>query len=533
MKIVIADPLPGSVADLLRREGWTVDSRADRSGGELEAALADAEGVIVRSATRVDAALLAAAPRLRVIARAGTGVDNVDLEAASRRGVLVLNAPGANSISVAEHACALMLALARSVSRADALMKDGRWEKKSLQGAELRGKTLGLVGLGRIGREVVRRARAFEMHIVAHDPYITSQIASDLDVELVSLDRLCELADFISLHVPSTAGTRQLLNGERLARCKPGVRIVNTARGSLIDEPALAAALTSGHVAGAGLDVFETEPPASTALTGLPQVVATPHIAASTKEAQELVGLEAASCVRDFLRAGIVRNAVNFPSVSPEEFKRLQPYVGLAERLGSFLAQLTDERIESVGIRYYGELAGASHDMLVGAVLVGLFRTVLSSTVTLVNARPLAQQRGVEIVESHSSRPRNFTSLISIKLHTSGGEHWAEGAVFEPREPRLVLLDGVEVEAPLTGTLVVIRNSDQPGVIGEVGTILGRHRLNIATFALGRGADGAVGVVNIETCGTDANRSAPPVDSALLDEIRQVPAVRHVSLAHL
>ena len=533
MKIVIADSLPDSAADLLRAEGWKVAARAGRADDALAADLEDADGVIVRSATRVDADLIAAAPQLRVIARAGAGVDNVDIEAASRRGILVLNAPGANSVSVAEHTCALMLALARSVSHADALMKDGRWEKKSLQGAELRGKTLGVVGLGRIGQEVVRRARAFEMRIVAHDPYVPAQAASDLDVELVSLELLCERADFISLHAPATGGSRRLLDRDRLARCKRGVRIVNTARGALIDETALAEALASGHVAGAGLDVFETEPPVTTALVSLPQVVATPHIAASTREAQELVGLEAASCVRDYLRSGIVRNAVNLPSVTAEEFKRLEPYVRLAERLGSFLAQLADARVEGVGVRYYGELAGGSHDMLVGAVLVGLFRTVLSSTVTLVNARALAQQRGLEIVESHSSRARNFTSLVSVKLRTADGELWAEGAVFEPQEPRLVLLDGVEVEAPLAGALVVIRNSDQPGVIGEVGAILGRRRLNIATFALGRSAGGAVGVVTIETCAGDPDRRAAGDDGALLDEIRQVPAVRRVNLVRL
>jgi len=533
MKIVIADPLPDSAADLLRAEGWTVDAREGRAADALAANLEDADGVIVRGATRVDADLIADAPRLRVIARAGAGVDNVDLEAASRRGILVLNAPGANSVSVAEHTCALMLALARSVSRADALMKDGRWEKRSLQGAELRGKTLGIVGLGRIGREVVRRARAFEMRIVAHDPYIPAQAASDLDVELVSLDLLCERADFISLHAPSAGGARKLLDRGRLARCRRGVRIVNTARGALIDEAALAEALASGHVAGAGLDVFEAEPPATTALTNLPQVVATPHIAASTREAQEAVGLEAAACVRDYLQSGIVRNAVNFPSVTAEEFKRLQPYVGLAERLGSFLAQLADDRVEGVGIRYYGELAGGNHDMLVGAALVGLFRTTLSSTVTLVNARALAEQRGLEIVESHSSRARNFTSLVSVKLRTGGGELWAEGAVFEPQEPRLVLLDGVEVEAPLAGALVVIRNSDQPGVIGEVGAILGRRRLNIATFALGRSTGGAVGVVTIEACAGEPDPPALDDGGALLDEIRQVPAVRRVNLVRL
>ena len=533
MKIVIADPLPPSAAELFRSEGWTVDARAGRPVNDLTEAVADADGLIVRSATQVGADLIAAAPRLRVIARAGMGIDNVDLDAASQRGILVVNAPGANSISVAEHACALMLTLARSISRADALMKDGRWEKKQLQGAELRGKTLGVLGLGRIGREVVRRARAFEMRIVAHDPFIAGQVAEDLGVDLVSLDVLCERADFITLHLPSTASTRRLLNRERLALCKRGVRIINTARGDLIDETALREALASGHVAGAGLDVFDTEPPADTTLTGLPQVVATPHIAASTKEAQELVGLETATCVREFLRSGIVRNAVNFPSVSAEEFRRLQPYVTLAERLGSLLAQLTDERIEGVGVRYYGDLAGNSHEMIVGAVLVGIFRPVLSSAVTLVNARSVAQQRGLEIIESHSSRARNFTSLISIKLHTSAGERWAEGAVFEPREPRLVLLDGVEVEAPLDGSLIVLRNSDQPGVIGHVGTILGNHHINIATFALGRSSDGAVGVVTIESGDGESPGDNRGVDDALLEEIRRVPAVRQVGLVRL
>ena len=529
MKILIADALPASATDLLRDEGWTVDARSGRPLAELKADIANADGLIVRSATVVDADLIAAAPALRVIARAGTGVDNVDLIAASQRGILVVNAPGANSVSVAEHACALMLTLAREISIADAQMKDGRWEKKTLQGAELRGKTLGVVGLGRIGREVVSRARAFQMEVVAHDPFIASQVAEDLDIKLVTLDELCACADFLTLHVPSTASTKRLLDRERLARCKPGVRIINTARGDLIDEAALGEAIASGHVAGAGLDVFQTEPPANQDLTGLPQIVATPHIAASTREAQELVGVETAMCVRDFLRSGVVRNAVNFPSVSPEVFRRLQPYVMLAERLGSLLAQIADERVERLGVRYYGELATSSHDMLVGAVLVGLFRPMLSAAVTLVNARAVAKQRGLEVIESHSSRARNFTSLISVKLHTSQGERWAEGAVFEPGEPRLVLLDGVEVEAPLEGSLIVIRNSDQPGVIGEVGTILGRHKINIATFALGRGPSRAVGLVNIES----GNGTAIGVPDTLLDEIRKIPAVHYVGLVQL
>ena len=527
MKIIIADPLPDSAAALLRDQGWTVDTRSGRPLEELLTDIADADGLIVRSATKVTKQVIEAAPRLRIIGRAGSGVDNVDLGTADERGILVVNAPGANSISVAEHACALMLALSRSVAIADAQMKQGRWEKTSLQGAELRGKTLGIVGLGRIGREMARRARAFEMAIIAHDPFISAQVAEDLDVELLSLDDLCSRADFITLHVPSTTGTTALLDRERLARCKQGVRIINTARGDLIDEAALADAIASRQVAGAALDVFQVEPP-DTTLTGLPQVVATPHIAASTKEAQELVGAETASCVRDFLRSGVVRNAVNFPAVPPEESRRLQPYIALAERLGSLLGQLTEDRIEGVGVRYYGELSGKTHDMLVGAVLVGLFRQILSSTVTLVNARSIAQQRGIEVTESQSSRARDFTSLISVKVHTDGGERWAEGAVFAPNEPRLVLLDGVAIEATLDGPLIVIQNNDQPGVIGEVGTILGRHGVNIATFALGRSVTGAVGVVNVEEDGNDGG-----LRDDVVEEIRQIPAVLRARLVRV
>jgi D-3-phosphoglycerate dehydrogenase len=533
LKLVIADALPASAVDLLREPaGWEVEVRAGRPRAEVIAALSDADALLVRSATRVDAELLAAAPRLKVVARAGIGVDNVDLDAASARGVLVMNAPGANSISVAEHACALMLALARAIPAADAAMKAGRWDKRRFTGAELHGKVLGLVGFGRIGREVAHRAQGFGMRVVAHDPFIAAQVAADAGVELVQFDELCRQADYLSLHLPSTPATRRLFDAGRFARCKPGVRLINTARGDLVDEGALADAITAGIVGGAALDVFEVEPPRDWRLASLPQVIATPHIAASTAEAQELVGVETATAVRDFLLHGVVRNAVNFPSIPAEEFQRLQPYLTLAERLGSLLAQMGEARIEAVGVRYYGAAGSGSTDLIASAVLVGVFRTILSSAVTLVNARALAVARGIEIVESRSSRPRNFTSLMSVKLHTSEGERWVEGTVFEPGSPRLVLVGGVEVEAPLEGTLLVIQNADQPGVIGEVGTILGRHAINIANFALGRGPAGAVGVVNV-----DENRpqdaAAGEITSHVLAEIAAVPAVREVRVIRL
>ncbi len=318
MKIVIADDLPASAADVLRAEGWEVDARTGRSTEQLKQDVADADALVVRSATKVTSAIIDAAPALRVIARAGTGVDNVDVAAASARGVVVMNAPGANSISVAELAIGLMLALARHVPAADAAMKQGKWEKKKFMGEELRDKTLGLAGLGRIGQEVARRARAFGMKVIAHDPFIAAQVAEDLGAELVSMDEVFARADYVSLHLPSTPATQNFLNAERLAASKPGIRIVNTARGDLVDERALADAIESGHVAGAALDVFEVEPPPDPRLQRLPQVIATPHIAASTREAQELVGVETVSALRDFLRDGIIRNAVNFPSVSAE-----------------------------------------------------------------------------------------------------------------------------------------------------------------------------------------------------------------------
>jgi D-3-phosphoglycerate dehydrogenase len=530
MKIVVADALPVSSLDVLRSEaGWTVDARSGRSRADLVADLADADALMVRSATRVDADLLAAAPRLRVVARAGTGVDNVDVIAASARGVLVVNAAGANSISVAEHTCALMLALARSVPAADRAMKEARWEKRSFLGSELRGKTLGVVGLGRIGQEVVHRARAFGMQVIAHDPFISVEIANGIGVRLLSLDEVCEASDYLTLHLPSTTETKHLLDEERLVKCKRGIRIINTARGNLIDEAALYRAIDAGIVAGAGLDVFEHEPPIDWSLAKLPQVIGTPHIAASTEEAQELVGLETAITVRDFLRAGTVRNAVNFPSMPADDLQRLQPWVRLAEYLGGIAAQMGRTRVDSIGVRYYGALAESpTVDILTASVTAGVLRPILSSGVSIVNARAAARARAIDVVESRSARRRDYLSLLSVKLQTSAGDRWVEGTVFEPASLRLVSIRGVSVEAPLAGTMVLIANDDQPGVIGEVGTILGRHRVNIASFALGRSEAGAVGVVNV-----DEDPAATKVLDTAVDELRRVPAIREAYVIRL
>lgn len=529
IKVVVSDDLPESALDILRREGWSVDARSGRPPAELAKDLGDADALIVRSATKVTKDLLAAAPKLRIIGRAGSGVDNIDMAAASGRGVLVVNAPGANSIAVAEHALALMLALARSVPAADQAMKAGKWEKKKFMGTELRGKTLGIAGLGRIGQEVATRARAFGMKIVAHDPYISREVANTIGVDLLPLDDLCAVADYITLHLPSTPETRHLFDDARFAKMKRGARIINTARGELIDEGALRRAVETGTIAGAGVDVFEKEPPTDWALPQLARVVATPHLAASTEEAQELVGLDTAGAVRDYLRDGAVRNAVNFPSVPPDELQRLQPWLRLAEGLAAVVSQMGPARVEQIGLRYYGALADSgAAGLLASSAAAGVLRPILSGGVSVVNARSAAQERGIEIVETRSTRTRDFAGLVSLKLHTSDGERWAEGTVFEPNNPRLVSVRGVSVEAPLSGTLLIIANDDQPGVIGEVGTILGRHGVNIANFALGRNDSGAVGVVNVDVETTQAAEL-----SAAVDAIRKIGAVRDAWVVRL
>jgi D-3-phosphoglycerate dehydrogenase len=492
LKIVVADDLPASALDVLRAEaGWEVDARSGRKAAELATDLADADALLVRSATKVTAGLLAAAPRLRIVGRAGTGVDNVDIPAATRRGIVVANAPESNSVAAAEH-------------------------------------TLGLAGLGRIGQEVAQRARAFGMRVVAHDPFIAKDIAQSLGVELMPLDAVCAAADYLSLHLPSTAETRHLFDDARFACCKPGIRIINTARGELVDEEALARAIGSGRVAAAGLDVFETEPPADWSLASLPQVIATPHIAASTEEAQELVGIDTAAPVRDFLLHGMVRNAVNFPSVHPDEMQRLQPWIRLADRLGLLVSQLGPARIEAIGVRYYGALVESRGvDVLAASAAAGVLRPILSGGISIVNARSAARDRGIDIIESRSSRARHFTSLLSVKLQTDAGDRWVEGTVFGRDRLRLVSVGGIDVDAPLGGTMVIIANDDQPGVIGEVGTILGRHGVNIANFALGRGEGGAIGVVNV-----DEEAGSPALTNAV-DEIRRVPPIREASVVRL
>jgi D-3-phosphoglycerate dehydrogenase len=521
MKILVADTISKRAVELLEGESsWEVVYLPGKAGGSVVDEIRDADALIVRSATKVAAKLLSGAARLTVVGRAGVGVDNVDLDAATKQGIVVMNTPGGNAVSVAEHTLALLLALARRIPQADASLKQGRWEKQKLQGVELRSKTLGLIGLGQIGREVARLAQAFEMEVIAYDPYVSSLVATELNIKLASLPELLRASDFISLHASATPETHHLLNARSLAETRPGVRIVNCARGELIDEADLLAALDSGQVAAAALDVFAQEPPKDLRLVSHPNVIATPHIAGATEEAQEIVGIRIAEQVRDYLRLGVVRNAVNMPSVSPEEFKKLQPYVELGEKLGSFLAQIAGERLGAVQISYDGGLAELNTHLVKNAVLKGVLKLALSEKVNIVNAGTLAQERGIEVVELRSARRAAFSNSLGIALRSEPDSATALGMVGLRGELRILGINDIDIEAPLRGIILFIRNQDVPGVIGRVGTILGNRHINIATFALGRnparGTQEAIGLVNVDD----------PIPSEVVEEIRAVPAVR-------
>src|SRR5215469_14359232 len=483
MNILIAEPLSPAAIELFQSQaGWnTIVSNPK----EYSKHLADADALLVRSGVQVDAAALRQAPRLRVIGRAGVGVDNVDLDAATEAGVLVMNTPGGNAVSVAEHTLALMLAMARHISRADNSTRAGKWEKRKLMGHELRGKTLGVIGLGSIGREVVRRARAFEMRILAHDPYVTVKLAQDYGTELVELRRLYAESDYITLHVAATPETQGMLSREAFRQMRTGVRVVNCARGELVDEAALQEALEAGKVAGAALDVYSTEPPPEGfRLFGLDGVMATPHIGGSTEEAQEIVGVRIAEQVVEYLKTGVAINAVNMPAVSRDQYRALKPYLTLAERLGHFAAQVASGNPGTVRFVYFGKLADSNTNLLRNAGLAGVLTRSTAHRANLVNAMQIAENRGWNIAERHEMRS-GHSDTIRIELETDTGITSAEGAVVFDK-PRLLQIDGIQCEATLTGFLTLMKNLDVPGVIGHVGSVLGRNHINIANFSLGR-----------------------------------------------
>ncbi len=518
MKIVLAEKVsPATLAVFAAEPGWKVLTHDQLQNG-LPAALADADALVVRSAVQVDDALMEHAPKLRVIGRAGVGVDNIDADAATRRGVVVMNTPGANAVAVAELAIGLMIDLARKVPAANASMHAGKWEKKSLQGSELRGKTLGILGLGRIGLEVAKRAKGFGLEIIGSDPFVSAAVARENGIRLVTLDELIAGSDYLTLHVGLTPQTTGIVNAKTLAAMKKGVRIINCARGELVDEAALAAALKSGQVAGAALDVLTVEPPKDSPFFGLDNVILTPHIAGSTAEAQEAVGVQIAMQVREYLKLGVVQNAVNLPSLSHEEYVQLAPYIGLAGRLGSFLAQTGKGGIDGIQITYGGALAEAKTDLVRNAAIEGLLQG--SENVNRINAAAVAAERGIRVHEEKQESARGAGTVLTIELHASEGTRRASATVIHGEQPRLLEFDGIDIEAPLEGNLLVCRNLDVPGVIGKIGTILGEHGLNIANFALGRERTGARPVKALAVVQVDA-----PVPAAVLDALGTIEAL--------
>ena len=516
-RVLISDKMDPNAAKIFEERGCDVDVITGETPEQLIARIGDYDGLAIRSSTKVTKEILAAATNLKVIGRAGIGVDNVDIPAASAQGVVVMNTPFGNSITTAEHAIALMFALARQIPEANAQTQAGKWPKNDFMGVEVTGKTLGLIGAGNIGSIVASRALGLRMKVVAYDPFLTPERAVEMGVEKADLDTLLAKADFITLHTPLTDQTRGILSKENLAKTKKGVRIINCARGGLIDEAALKEAMDAGHVAGAALDVFQTEPAKESPLFGTPNFICTPHLGASTNEAQVNVALQVAEQMADYLVNGGVTNALNMPSLSAEEAPKLRPYMALAEQLGSLVGQLTTGSIPRVSIHAEGAAAELNIKPIVAAVLCGFLR-VQSATVNMVNAPFLAKERGIEVREVKTEKEGDYHTLIRVSVKTDAGERSVAGTLFSNREPRLVELVGIKDEAEQAGHLMDIVNEDAPGFIGRIGTLLGENAINIGTFNLGRRDAGGEAVLLLSL---DSALPAP-----VLEKAKALPGVK-------
>ncbi|MCH4150950.1 MAG: phosphoglycerate dehydrogenase [Sphingobium sp.] len=518
-KVLISDQMDPQAAQIFRDRGVEVDVITGKTPDELKAMIGEYDGLAIRSSTKVTKEILDAATNLKVIGRAGIGVDNVDIPYASSKGVVVMNTPFGNSITTAEHAIALMFALARQIPEANAQTQAGKWPKNDFMGVEVTGKTLGLIGAGNIGSIVAARALGLKMKVVAFDPFLTPERAIEMGVEKADLDTLLARADFITLHTPLTDQTRNILSKENLAKTKKGVRIINCARGGLIDEAALKEALDNGHVAGAALDVFQTEPAKESPLFGTPNFISTPHLGASTNEAQVNVALQVAEQLSDYLLTGGVTNALNMPSLSAEEAPKLKPYMALAEKLGSLVGQLAADDLDNIAIEVEGAAAELNIKPITGAVLSGFMRRY-SDTVNMVNAPYLAKERGLDVREVRHDREGNYHTLVRVSVNTSQGARSVAGTLFGNSGPRLVEMFGIGVEAELEGNMLYIVNEDTPGFIGRVGTTLGEAGINIGTFNLGRRNAGGEAVLLLSV------DSAIP--QAVLDAVTKLPGVKRV-----
>jgi len=518
-KVLISDALSPAAVQIFKDRGVDVDFQPSlgKDKEKLAAIIGDYDGLAIRSATKVSAKILENAKNLKVIGRAGIGVDNVDVAAATARGIIVMNTPFGNSITTAEHAISLMLALARQIPEADASTRAGKWEKNKFMGVEIFAKTLGVVGCGNIGSIVAERAIGLRMKVIAYDPFLSEERARDLGVEKVELDDLFRRADFITLHTPLTEKTRNIVDAAAIAKMKKGVRIVNCARGGLVDEAALAAALKSGQVAGAAFDVFVEEPATQSPLFALPNVVCTPHLGAATTEAQENVALQVAEQMSDYLLRGAISNAINFPSITAEEAPRLKPFISLAEKLGSFAGQLTETGIKKVQISYEGAVAGMNTKALTSAAVAGLLRPMLQD-INVVNAPIVAKERGIVVEETTREMAGDYESLVIVTVTTQRQSRHVSGTVFADGRPRIVNIKGIRMDAEFGPSMIYITNLDKPGFIGRFSSTLGEAGINIATFHVGREKAGGEAIALIEIDGE--------LPDDVLGKVRALPQVQ-------
>ena len=517
-KVLIADKLSPAAVAIFKERGVDIDNKPGMTKEELLAVVDQYDGIAIRSATKITADVIKAAKKLKVVARAGIGVDNVDIPAATAAGVIVMNTPFGNSITTAEHAISLMLALARELPAANASTQAGKWEKNRFMGVEITGKVLGLIGAGNIGSIVADRAKGLKMRVIAYDPYLSPERAQDLGVEKVELNDLLARADFITLHVPMTPETKNILSAEAIAKTKKGVRIINCARGGLIDEKALKEALESGHVAGAALDVFEVEPAKENILFGNEKVVATPHLGASTTEAQENVALQVAEQISDYLLTGAITNALNMPSISASEAQKVGPWITLASKLGAFAGQLTDTSLTAVEIVYEGTASQLNTRALSQAALAGLLNPILSG-VNMVNAPSIAKERGIKVSETRRGQEGAYEGYIKIAVTLGNGStRRVAGTVFSDGRPRLIQIKDINLDAEFAPHMLYVVNEDKPGFIGKFGTLLGDAKVNIANFTLGRSAPGQDAIALIEVDGQ--------VPDAVVQQLTKLPMVK-------
>ena len=501
MKVLISDNLAPIGAQILTEAGLAVDIKTGLTPDELQKLIPEYEGLVIRSATKVTADIIEAATNLKVVGRAGIGLDNVDVAAASKHGIVVMNAPDGNATTAAEHAIAMMVSLARNIPQATASMKDGKWEKKKFMGRELTGKTLGIIGIGRIGSIVADRAQGLEMKVIAYDPHMPEELVKKLGVELTTLEEVCKRSDFISVHVPMTKDTRHLVSTKQFKIMKKDAMFIDCARGGVVDEEALYEALASGEIAGAALDVFAVEPTTkeNCPLLGLDNFICTPHLGASTSEAQTNVAIAITKQISEYLRTGVVSNAVNVPSVSSDVLTKVGPYLTLAEMLGAFHMQIAKGGVEEINLEYIGEFEDLTTGPITVAFLKGLFTPILQDAVNYVNAPLIAKERGIRVVESRTGHSDDFTSLLSIRVKTTEGDNMLAGTVFGKSEPRLVRMNTFRLEALPSGPMLFVYNKDIPGVIGALGTTLGKHDVNISRMTVGREKEKGRNVILLNT----------------------------------